>query len=69
MECPEKGISGRGFDQISANFTGTRIRVSPGVYNHGIYVHLQQHDETYHLTHPTAHLGGILKGMQGRIPC
>ena len=61
--CPEKGISGQGFDQISANFTGTRIRVAPGDNNKGIYVTLHNHnDETYHLTHPVAHLGGLLRG-------
>lgn len=63
MECPERGVSGRGFDQITANFTGTRIRVAPGVHNHGIYITLQNREETYNLTHPIAHLGGILKGI------
>ncbi|KAL1301661.1 hypothetical protein AAFC00_005881 [Neodothiora populina] len=62
-ECPEKGISARGFDQISAKFTGTSIRVVPGVHNEGIYVTLQKRDnETYHLTHPAAYLGGFLRG-------
>lgn len=61
--CPEKGITGKGFDQLMANFTGTRIRVAAGVYNEGIYITLHNHgDETYHLTHPVAHLGGLLKG-------
>lgn len=68
MECPERGVSGRGFDQISANFTGTRIRVAPGVHNHGIYITLHNRDETYNLTHPTAHLGGILKGTYTARP-
>ena len=61
--CPEKGISGRGFDQLSANFTGTRVRVSPGEHNKGIYITLHNFDdESYNLTHPTAHLGGMLRG-------
>lgn len=61
--CPEKGVSGQGFDQLSANFTGTRVRVSPGEHNKGIYVTLHNFDdETYNLTHPVAHLGGLLRG-------
>lgn len=65
IECPQKGISARGFDQISANFTGTRIRVSPGAHNLGIFVTLHNFgDETYNLTHPIAHLGGLLRGEQ-----
>ncbi|KAI9708696.1 MAG: hypothetical protein M1828_002680 [Chrysothrix sp. TS-e1954] len=63
IECPEKGISGQGFDQLSANFTGTRIRVAPGEHNKGIYITLHGlGDETYNLTHPTAHLSGLLRG-------
>ena len=61
--CPEKGLSGRGFDQLSANFNGFRVRVAPGEYNKGIYITLHNFDdETYNLTHPVAHLGGILRG-------
>ena len=64
VDCPQKGISARGFDQISAKFTGTSIRVTPGVYNEGIYVTLHNWDnETYHLTHPAAYLGGFLRGI------
>lgn len=63
IECPEKGISACGFDQISAKFTGTSIRVSPGSFNHGIYVTLHNcNNEEYHMTHPTAFLGGLLRG-------
>lgn len=63
-ECPEKGIVARGFDQLSAKFTGTSIRVIPGIYNEGIFVTLQKRDnETYHLTHPAAYLGGFLRGL------
>lgn len=63
IECPEKKISGRGFDQLAANFTGTRIKVAPGEHNHGIYITLHEFDETYNLTHPIAHLSGLLRGM------
>ncbi|KAI5205941.1 hypothetical protein AUEXF2481DRAFT_3121 [Aureobasidium subglaciale EXF-2481] len=63
VDCPQKGISACGFDQISAKFTGTSIRVTPGTYNEGIYVTLHNWaDETYHLTHPAAYLGGFLRG-------
>ena len=58
-----KGISARGFDQISAKFTGTSIRVSPGAHNLGIFINLKNRDdEEYQLTHPIAHLGGLLRG-------
>ncbi|KAJ5252440.1 Oxysterol-binding protein [Penicillium chrysogenum] len=63
IDCPERGVSARGFDQISAKFTGTSIRVSPGQHNLGIFVNIEKRDnEEYQLTHPNAHLGGILRG-------
>ncbi|EAW09150.1 putative oxysterol binding protein (Orp8) [Aspergillus clavatus NRRL 1] len=63
IECPELGISARGFDQLSAKFTGTSIRVSPGQHNLGIFINLEKRDnEEYQLTHPCAHLGGLLRG-------
>ncbi|KAH6996898.1 hypothetical protein EDB80DRAFT_136569 [Ilyonectria destructans] len=63
VTCPEKGISARGFDQISAKFTGTSVKVLPGEHNMGIFITLDKRDgETYQLTHPAAHLGGLLRG-------
>ncbi|KAI1264359.1 oxysterol-binding family protein [Xylariaceae sp. FL1019] len=63
VSCPEKGLHARGYDQISAKFTGTAIKVSPGEHNLGIFVTLERRDnETYQLTHPAAHLGGLLRG-------
>jgi hypothetical protein len=63
IDCPERGVSARGFDQISAKFTGTSIRVSPGQHNLGIFVNIEKRDnEEYQLTHPNVHLGGILRG-------
>ncbi|KAI9834253.1 MAG: hypothetical protein M1819_003091 [Sarea resinae] len=63
VDCPEKGITARGFDQLSAKFTGTSIRVTPGAHNLGIFVTLHDRDdEQYQLTHPAAHLGGLLRG-------
>ncbi|GKT82646.1 oxysterol binding protein [Colletotrichum tofieldiae] len=59
----EKGLSARGYDQITAKFTGTSVRVLPGEHNLGIFVTLEKRGgETYRLTHPAAHLGGILRG-------
>ncbi len=63
ISCPEKGLHARGFDQITAKFTGTSIKVMPGEHNLGIFITLEKRDhETYQLTHPAAHLGGILRG-------
>ncbi|EED14143.1 oxysterol binding protein (Orp8), putative [Talaromyces stipitatus ATCC 10500] len=63
IDCPERGVSARGFDQISAKFTGTSIRVGPGQHNLGIFVTLANRDnEEYQLTHPAAHLSGLLRG-------
>ena len=63
VDCPEKGLTARGFDQISAKFTGTSIKVTPGEHNLGIFITLAKRDnEQYQLTHPAAHLGGLLRG-------
>jgi hypothetical protein len=63
VDCPEKGITARGFDQLSAKFTGTSIKVTPGEHNLGIFITLAKRDnEQYQLTHPAAHLGGLMRG-------
>ena len=63
IECAEKGIFARGYDQLSAKFTGTSIRVGPGNHNLGIFINLKNRgNEEYQLTHPLAHLGGLLRG-------
>ncbi len=63
VSCPEKGIHAKGFDQITAKFTGTSIKVMPGEHNLGIFITVERRDhETYQLSHPAAHLGGILRG-------
>lgn len=63
VDCPEKGLTARGFDQISAKFTGTSVKVTPGEHNLGIFITLEKRDnEQYQLTHPDAHLGGLLRG-------
>lgn len=63
VDCPVKGITARGFDQLSAKFTGTSIRVTPGAHNLGIFINLSNRDnEEYQLTHPAAQLAGLLRG-------
>lgn len=63
VSCPDRGVYARGYDQISAKFTGTTVKVAPGEHNLGIFVTIEKRDnETYQLTHPAAHLGGILRG-------
>lgn len=63
IDCPSKGLSARGFDQITAKFTGTSVKVLPGEHNMGIFITLDKRDgEEYQLTHPAAHLGGLLRG-------
>jgi len=63
VDCPEKGLTARGFDQLSAKFTGTSIRVTPGAHNLGIFINVKSRDnEEYQLTHPAAHLGGLIRG-------
>lgn len=63
ISCPEKGLHARGYDQITAKFTGTSIKVMPGEHNLGIFITVEKRaNETYRLTHPPAHLGGLLRG-------
>lgn len=63
VDCPARGISARGYDQLSAKFTGTAIRVTPGAHNLGIFITLSKRgNEEYQLTHPAAQLGGLLRG-------
>jgi hypothetical protein len=63
IDCPSKGISARGYDQLCGKFTGTSIKIYPGAYNLGIFLTLhKRNNEEYQLTHPTAYLGGLLKG-------
>lgn len=62
-ECPEKGVEAVGYDQLSAKFTGTSVKVTPGQHNQGIFIRLRNRDdEEYQLTHPAAFLGGFLRG-------
>lgn len=66
--CPVRHIRMCGIDQISAKVSGTTVRVSPGAFNKGIFVFLDDRVgpdgdvERYHMTHPAAHVNGILRG-------
>jgi hypothetical protein len=63
--CPARSIEMSGIDQISAKVSGTTLRVAPGQFNQGIFVHLTGgpgEGERYHLTHPVASVNGILRG-------
>ncbi|KAF2859612.1 hypothetical protein K470DRAFT_258789 [Piedraia hortae CBS 480.64] len=61
-ECPQKAVTACGYDQLSAKFTGTSVKVTPGQFNQGIFITLHNRDEVYRLTHPIAYLGGIFRG-------
>ena len=52
-----------GVDQVSAKISGTSIKVQPGERNHGLFVNLKDRKEEYHITHPTALVSGILRGL------
>ncbi|KAF9653725.1 hypothetical protein BDM02DRAFT_3086907 [Thelephora ganbajun] len=63
--CPARQVELRGVDQISAKVSGTTLRVSPGLYNKGIFVKITGgpgEGEEYHITHPVASVNGILRG-------
>ncbi|KAG8897225.1 hypothetical protein FRB99_008355 [Tulasnella sp. 403] len=63
--APDKGVEAAGVDQISAKVSGTTVRISPGNMNKGIFVSITSGNgagEQYHITHPSAHVNGILRG-------
>lgn len=63
--CPARGLSMSGIDQISARVSGTSVRVAPGSFNKGIYVHVEDgpgKGEQYQITHPVAMVNGMLRG-------
>lgn len=63
--CPSRHVQMVGVDQISAKVSGTTLRVAPGQYNQGVHIKLTGgpgEGETYHITHPVAHVNGILRG-------
>ncbi|KAJ7016568.1 hypothetical protein C8F04DRAFT_1105101 [Mycena alexandri] len=63
--CPSRSLELYGIDQIAAKISGTTLRVSPGVYNRGIYVNITGGPgagEEYNITHPIAAVNGLLRG-------
>jgi hypothetical protein len=63
--CPARGLALSGIDQIAARVSGTAVRVGPGELNKGIFVAISAgpgKGETYHITHPTAAVNGLLRG-------
>ena len=66
--CPARHVSMCGIDQISAKVSGTTVRVAPGSYNKGVFMTVEDRvgadgePERYHMTHPAAHVNGILRG-------
>ena len=63
--CPARGVELKGIDQISARVSGTGVRVAPGSYNKGIFVHITDgpgKGEQYQVTHPVATVNGLLRG-------
>lgn len=65
-ECPETGVTAQGHDHLSAKFTGTTVKISPGSLARGMYINLSKRDnEEYHVTHCTAYIHGFLSGKLG----
>ncbi|KAJ7154660.1 hypothetical protein C8R46DRAFT_441148 [Mycena filopes] len=63
--CPSRSLELYGIDQISAKISGTTLRVSPGMYNKGIYVNITGGPgagEEYNISHPIAAVNGLLRG-------
>ncbi|KAI8454183.1 hypothetical protein BY996DRAFT_6414085 [Phakopsora pachyrhizi] len=54
-------VVAHGFDQISAKFTGTSVKIFPGPMNKGIFVQPANWNEEYHITHPTATISELLR--------
>jgi hypothetical protein len=65
VSCPARGLEFKGIDQIAAKVSGTSLRVAPGSFNKGIFLSITQGNgegESYHISHPIAHVNGILRG-------
>jgi hypothetical protein len=64
--CPARHITLSGIDQISVRvLPSTSIRVSSGAMNKGLFVSINGGPgagEHYHITHPIAHVNGVLRG-------
>lgn len=65
VSCPTRHLSLCGIDQISARVSGTSVRVTPGSFNKGIFLSIDDgpgKGEMYHITHPVANVNGLLRG-------
>jgi oxysterol-binding protein-related protein 9/10/11 len=64
--CPARHITLSGIDQVSVRvLPSASLRVSSGTMNKGLFVTLQGGPgagERYHITHPVAHVNGVLRG-------
>ncbi len=63
--CPARSLELSGIDQVSAKVAGTTIKVSPGGFNKGLFIHIKDGNgkgENYQVTHPVASVNGILRG-------
>ncbi|KAA1476112.1 hypothetical protein DENSPDRAFT_861070 [Dentipellis sp. KUC8613] len=64
--CPARHLALAGVDQIAAKVTSTAaVRIGAGEQNRGLFVTVaggHGAGETYHATHPVAHVNGILRG-------
>ena len=63
--CPSRSLELCGIDQISAKISGTTLKVYPGQFNQGIFIHVtggHGQGETYKITHPVACVNGIIRG-------
>ena len=58
--CPELGMTARGVDHLAFHFNGTSLKVGPGDWSDGVFLHV--HDREYHLQHGNAFLNGWLRG-------
>ncbi|KIY61090.1 hypothetical protein CYLTODRAFT_427684 [Cylindrobasidium torrendii FP15055 ss-10] len=63
--CPSRGLEMSGVDQVSPRIAGTVIKVVPGKFNKGTFVHIKDgfgKGENYQITNPVPSVNGILKG-------
>lgn len=64
--CPTRHLTLSGIDQISVRvLPSASLRVASGTMNKGLFVNIDGGPgagESYHITHPVAHVNGLLRG-------
>ena len=64
--CPTRHVTLSGIDQISVRvLPSASLRVASGTMNKGLFVNIDGGPgagERYHITHPVAHVNGLLRG-------